>query len=45
MELQWLGDNQVFRGPRADVAVARERSRQRRLGRIALPGALLCLWM
>ncbi len=45
MELQWLGDNQVFRGPRADVAVARERSRQRRLGRIALPGALLSLWM
>jgi cell division protease FtsH len=45
VELQWLGDNQVFRGPRADVAVARERSRQRRLGRIALPGALLCLWM
>ena len=45
MDLQWLGQNQVFRGPRADVAVARERSRQRRLGRIALPGALLCLWM
>jgi ATP-dependent Zn protease len=45
VELQWLGDNQVFQGPRADVAVARERSRQRRLGRIALPGALLCLWM
>jgi cell division protease FtsH len=45
VELQWLGDNQVFRGPRADVAVARERSRQRRLGRIALPGALLSLWM
>jgi ATP-dependent Zn protease len=45
VELHWLGDDRVFRGPRADVAVARERSRQRRLGRIALLGALLCQWM
>jgi cell division protease FtsH len=45
VDLQSLRENQVFQGPLADVAISRERSRQRRLGRIALVGALLCLWM
>ena len=45
MDLQSLTENQVFRGPLADVAVSREQARQRRLGRIALPGALVGLTM
>jgi ATP-dependent Zn protease len=45
MDLQSLRENRVFQGPLADVAVSRERSRQRRLGRIALVASLLCLWM
>src|SRR3954447_10714530 len=42
MDLQSLGQNQVFRG--ADVAVTREHSRQRRLARLTLLLAAFCLW-
>jgi len=45
VDLQSLTENQVFRGALADVAVSREQARQRRLGRIALPGALVGLTM
>src|SRR3954453_22881589 len=42
MDLQSLGQNQVFRG--ADVAITREHSRQRRLARLTLLLAAVCLW-
>src|SRR5947209_19244547 len=45
MDLQSLKQNRVFRGAAADVARSRERSRQRRLGRIALLMGFVCVWM
>ncbi len=45
VDLQSLRQNRVFQGPLADVAVTRERSRQRRLGRLAFLGALVCVWV
>ncbi len=45
MEIQTLQETRVLHGPLADVAVFRERSRRRRLGRLAVVGALACLWM
>src|SRR5438309_2026829 len=45
MDLQSLKQNHVFRGAAADVARSRERSRQRRLGRIALVMGFVCVWM
>jgi cell division protease FtsH len=45
MDLQSLKQNRVFRGAAADVARSRERSRQRRLGRLALVMGLVCVWM
>src|SRR4051794_41622907 len=43
MDLQALGQNRVFTG--ADVAVAREQARQRRLARMTIVLGLLCLWL
>ncbi len=43
--MQSLRESRVLHGPLADVAVFRERSRRRRLGRLAALGALVCLWM
>jgi cell division protease FtsH len=45
MDLQSLKQNRVFRGAAADVARSRERSRQRRLFRLALVMGLICVWM
>ena len=45
MDLQSLKQNRVFRGATADVARSRERSRQRRLFRLALPMGFACVWM
>ena len=45
MDLQSLKQNRVFQGAAADVARSRERSRQRRLGRIGLVMAFVCVWM
>src|SRR5436853_7899473 len=45
MDLESLKQSRVFRGATADVARSRERSRQRRLFRIALTLAFLCVWM
>ncbi|HYT38237.1 MAG TPA: AAA family ATPase, partial [Acidimicrobiia bacterium] len=45
MDLQSLKQNRVFRGAAADVARSRERSRQRRLGRIALLLGFVAVWM
>jgi cell division protease FtsH len=45
MDLQSLKENRVFRGAAADVARSRERSRQRRLFRIALLMGFVCVWM
>jgi ATP-dependent Zn protease len=45
MDLQSLKQNRVFRGETADVARSRERSRQRRLARIALFLGLVAAWM
>jgi ATP-dependent Zn protease len=45
MDLQSLGQNRVFHGTVADVAVWRERSRRRRLTRLAAPGLVLAFWM
>src|SRR5436190_18403619 len=45
MDLTSLSGNRVLRGAGADVAVTRERSRQRRLARLTLLAALVCLWM
>ena len=43
MDLQSLKQNRVFRA--ADVARSRERSRQRRLFRLALVMGFICVWM
>src|SRR5688572_12057879 len=45
MDLQSLKQNRVFRGATADVARSRERSRQRRLARIALFMGSVAAWM
>ncbi|MEW6476241.1 MAG: AAA family ATPase [Actinomycetota bacterium] len=45
MDLHSLKQNRVFRGATADVARSRERSRQRRLFRIALALGFICVWM
>jgi ATP-dependent Zn protease len=45
MDLQSLKQNRVFRGATADVARSRERSRQRRLARIALFMGFVAAWM
>src|SRR5438309_791016 len=45
MDLRPLHENQVIRRANADVARSRERSRQRRLGRIALVAGVLCGWV
>ncbi|MDQ1565612.1 MAG: cell division protease FtsH, partial [Actinomycetota bacterium] len=45
MDLQSLKQNHVFQGAAADVSRSRERSRQRRLGRIALVMGFVCVWM
>jgi cell division protease FtsH len=45
MDLQSLGQNRVFHGTIADVAVSRERSRRRRLTRLAVPAAVIGVWM
>jgi len=45
MDLQSLQQDGVFRGAAADVARSRERSRQRRLVRVALLLGLVCVWM
>jgi hypothetical protein len=45
MDLQSLKQDGVFRGAAADVARSRERSRQRRLVRIALLLGFVCVWM
>src|SRR5205085_8320614 len=45
MDLQSLKQNRVFRGAAADVARSRERSRQRRLGRIAVMLGFVAVWM
>ncbi|HYT38752.1 MAG TPA: hypothetical protein VEN99_04535, partial [Acidimicrobiia bacterium] len=45
MDLRPLSENRVFRGAAADVARSRERSRQRRLARIALAAALFAGWL
>jgi cell division protease FtsH len=44
LHLQSLKDNGLLVGP-GDVGASRERTRQRRLGRVALVAALVCLWM
>jgi ATP-dependent Zn protease len=45
MDLHSLQADRVFRGAAADVARSRERSRQRRLGRIGLLMGFVCVWM
>ena len=45
MDLQSLKQNRVFRGAAADVARSRERSRQRRLLRLAMVMGFICVWM
>jgi cell division protease FtsH len=45
MDLQSLKQNRVFRGAAADVARSRERSRQRRLFRLAVVMGFICVWM
>ena len=45
MDLQSLKQNRLVMGATADVARSRERSRQRRLFRIALALGFLCVWM
>src|SRR5262245_42200574 len=45
MTMESLRRNTVFRGALADVAVGRERSRQRRLWRLGAIGVLLCVWL
>jgi cell division protease FtsH len=45
MDLQSLKQNRVFRGAAADVARSRERSRQRRLLRLAMVMGFICIWM
>ena len=45
MDLQSLKENRVFRGAGADVARSRERSRQRRLFRIAIVMGFVAVWM
>jgi ATP-dependent Zn protease len=45
MDLQSLKQNRLLKGATADVARSRERSRQRRLFRIALALGFICLWM
>jgi ATP-dependent Zn protease len=45
MDLHSLQQNRVFRGSGADVARSRERSRQRRLTRVALVMGFIVVWM
>ena len=45
MDLHSLKQNGVFRGAAADVARSRERSRQRRLFRLAIVMGFICVWM
>src|SRR5438477_3902518 len=45
MDLQSLKQNGLLKGATADVARSRERSRQRRLTRIALVMGFICVWM
>ncbi|HZQ79798.1 MAG TPA: AAA family ATPase [Acidimicrobiia bacterium] len=45
MDLQSLKQNRLVTGATADVARSRERSRQRRLFRIALGLGFVCVWM
>jgi cell division protease FtsH len=45
VETQSLRESRVLHGPLADVAVFREQSRRRRLGRLTVVGALAGLWM
>ena len=45
MDLQPLSENRVFTSATADVAVSRERFRQRRLRRIAIVAGVVALWM
>jgi len=45
MDLQSLKQNHLLKGATADVARSRERSRQRRLFRIALALGFICVWM
>jgi cell division protease FtsH len=45
VEIQTLRETRVLHGPLADVAVFRERSRRRRLGRLAVVEALAAVWM
>ncbi|HEY4410084.1 MAG TPA: AAA family ATPase, partial [Acidimicrobiia bacterium] len=45
MDLQSLQQSGLLKGATADVARSRERSRQRRLFRIALLMGLACVWM
>src|SRR5437868_4904300 len=45
MDLHAMGQSGVLRGANADVAISRERARQRRLARLTLLAALVCLWM
>ena len=45
MDLHSIEQNKVLRGPTADVAVSRERWRQRRLTWLAVPGIALVIWM
>src|SRR5688572_22002827 len=45
VELRSLRESRVLQGPLADVAVFREQSRRRRLGRLTVVAALACLWM
>src|SRR5882724_262829 len=45
MDLQSLKQSGLVKGAAVDVARSRERSRQRRLGRIGLVMAFVCVWM
>ena len=45
MSIDRLHERQVLVSSDADVGVAREESRQRRLGRLALIGAMIALWL
>jgi ATP-dependent Zn protease len=45
MDLQSLKQNRLVTGATADVARSRERSRQRRLVRLALALGFVCVWM
>jgi len=45
MELQALANRDVLSGATADVAIFRERSRQRRLAKLAVPVTLAAVWI